>query len=147
MLEKYAKLLCHYSINAQKNQTVLIKTSTLAVPLVKALYKELLHIGCYVETDLDFEDKDRIFYDNAQPHQLKKPSSFYSKAIHEFDALIRIIAPHNLKSTASVDSNLKKTHQEALAPLKKTYMKRSAKKELKWVLCIYPTQAAAQEAG
>ena len=86
MLEKYAKLLCHYSINAKKNQTVLIKTSTLAVPLVKALYKELLQIGCYVETDLDFEEKDRIFYDNAQQHQLKKPSSFYSKAIQHINA-------------------------------------------------------------
>ena len=27
MLEKYAKLLCHYSINAQKNQTVLVSSA------------------------------------------------------------------------------------------------------------------------
>ena len=53
MLNKYAKLLCNYSINAQKGQTVLIKTSTAAIPLVKEVYKELLTIGCYVETDLD----------------------------------------------------------------------------------------------
>lgn len=147
MLEKYAQLLCQYSIQAKKGQTVLIKTSTEAIPLVKALYKELLQIGCFVETDIDFEDKDRLFYDYAQDPQLKKPSVFYEKAIHEFDALVRVIAPHNLKSTASVDSDLKKTHQEAMAPLKKKYMERSAKKELKWVLCVYPTQSAAQEAG
>tara|TARA_A100001015_G_scaffold24169_1_gene27322 strand:- start:22734 stop:23834 length:1101 start_codon:yes stop_codon:yes gene_type:complete len=147
MLKKYAKLLCNYSIKATKGQTVLIKTSTAAIPLVKEVYKELLNLGCYVETDLDFEDQDRLFYDLAKEHQLKKPSQFYTKAIEEFDALVRIIAPHNLKSTASVNSEIKKIHQEALAPLRKTYMNRSAKKELKWVLCIYPTQSAAQEAG
>lgn len=147
MLNKYAQLLCQYSIQAKKGQTVLIKSTTAAEPLVKEVYKELLKMGCYVETDLDFEDQDRYFYDFSQDHQLKKPSLFYEKAIHEFDALVRIIAPYNLKSTATVDSDLKKRHQEAFAPLRKVYMQRSANKQLKWVLCIYPTQSAAQEAG
>ena len=147
ILKKYAKLLCNYCIEAKKDQRILIKTTELAVPLVKEVYKELLTLGCYVETDISFEDQERLFYDFASDNQLKSPSKFYEKAIEEFDALIRIIAPHNLKSTASVDSDKKKLHQEALAPLKKKYMQRSSTKDLKWVLCVYPTQAAAQEAG
>lgn len=147
MLQNYAKLLCNYCIEAKKNQRILIKTTDLAIPLVKEVYKELLTIGCFVETDISFEDQDRLFYDFSSDTQLKSPSKFYEKAIEEFDGLIRIIAPHNLKSTASVDSDKKKVHQEALAPLRKRYMERSANKDLKWVLCVYPTQSAAQEAG
>ena len=110
MLKNYAQLLCHYCIEARKHQRILIKTTDLAIPLVKEVYKELLSIGCYVETDISFEDQDRLFYDYANDEQLKTPSVFYKKAIEEFDGLIRIIAPHNLKSTASIHSNKKKIH-------------------------------------
>ena len=147
MLNKYANLLTQYSLKLKPNQKVLIKSTTLAEPLVKELYKALLSLGCYVEVDLAFEDQDRLFYDYASSTQLKTPSVFYSKAIDEFDALIRIIAPHNLKSTASVCSDKKKILQEAHGPLRKKHLERSAKKELQWTLCVYPTQAAAQEAN
>ena len=61
--------------------------------------------------------------------------------------MIRIIAPFNLKSTAGVPSTIKQSHQRAMAPLRKRYMERSAKKELRWTLCVFPTLAAAQECG
>ena len=146
MLSKYANLITHYSLQLKPNQKVLIKSTTLAEPLIKELYKALLKRGCYVEVDLAFEDQDRLFYDYANTTQLKTPSEFYSKAIFEFDALVRIMAPHNLKSTASVCSEKKKVVQEAHGYLRKKHLERSAKKELQWTLCVYPTQAAAQEA-
>ena len=147
MLNKYAKLLVHYCINPKPKQKVLISTTTLAEPLLKEVYKELLIKGCYVETVITFEEKEKLFYDHASTHQLQHVPIFNEKAIKEFDALIRIVAPHNLKETASVPSDKKKTVQEAMAPIRKEYMQRSAKKELKWVLCVYPTQSAAQEAN
>ena len=147
MLSRYADLLTEYSLRLKPNHKILIKTSTLAEPLVKKLYEKCLKMGCYVDVDLDFENKDRLFFDHASEDVLKKNPIFYEKAVNDYDALIRIIAPHNLKSTASVSSDKKKVVQEAMAPLRKRYMERSAKKELQWTLCVYPTQSAAQEAN
>ena len=145
ILKKYAELLTTYSVKATKGQRVLIKSTTLAEPLIKELYKQLLQKGCFVECDLEFEGQTKIMYDYSSTKQLQSPSVFYQKAVEEFDVLIRIIAPFNLKSTAQVPSQKKKLLQEAMAPLRKRYMQRSATKDLRWVLCVFPTQAAAQE--
>ncbi|MBI60534.1 aminopeptidase [bacterium] len=147
MLDKYATLLVDYCVSVKPNQRVLIKSTYLAEPLLKKLYQILLERGCFVEFDLSFQDQDKIMYDFSSDQQLSSLPIFYNKAIEEFDILIRIIAPFNLKSTAEVSSDKKRLLQEALAPLRKRYMQRSAIKELKWVLCVYPTQAAAQECG
>jgi len=147
MLDKYAALLVDYCVSVKSKQRVLIKSTYLAEPLLKKLYQILLERGCFVEFDLSFQDQEKIMYDFSSDQQLSSLPIFYNKAIEEFDILIRIIAPFNLKSTAEVSSDKKRLLQEALAPLRKRYMQRSATKELKWVLCVYPTQAAAQECG
>ncbi|MBE33904.1 aminopeptidase [bacterium] len=147
MLEKYAKLLVDYCVGVQPKQRVLIKSTYLAEPLLQKLYQLLLERGCIVEFDLSFQDQDKIMYDFSSNDQLSTLPVFYHKAVEEFDVLIRVIAPFNLKSTAEVSSDKKRVLQEAMAPLRKRYMQRSAKKELQWVLCVYPTQAAAQECG
>jgi len=147
MLKRYASLLVDYCLNVQKGQKVLVKSSTLAEPMLKELYAALLQRGATVEFMTAFEDQARIFFDNASEHQLKKIPEFYEHAVNHFDAVISLTAPHNLKATASVDSQKKKLNQESLLPVRKTFMSRSAKKELSWVLAVYPTQSAAQEAG
>ena len=147
MLEKYATLLCDYCIEAKPKQRVLVKSTYLAEPLLQAVYKVLLERGCIVEFDISFQDQESLMYEYSCDEQLATLPIFYNKAIEEFDALIRIIAPFNLKATAEVASDKKRVLQQAMAPLRKRYMDRAASKDLKWVLCVYPTQAAAQESG
>ena len=147
MYEKYADLLLDYSINVQKGQQILIRSTTIAEPLLKALYKGIISRGAFCETLLSIEDQDRYFFSLADETQLKSISPFYEMAVDTFDAIISIMAPHNLKSTASIDPSKKRVQQEAMAPIRKRFMKRSAKKDLRWVLAVFPTQSAAQESG
>ena len=50
-----------------------------------------------------------------------------------------------MKSLNAVPNDKKTIRAAALGPLKETVMKRAAKGDLRWVLCDYPTDAAAQE--
>lgn len=145
--KKYADLLTSYCLNVKPGQKVLVKTSTLAEPFVKELYSSLLQRGAFVEFQLSFEDQETIFYAHAKDDQLEHVSDFYSLAAKNYDKLISIQAPYNLKSTSAVPLDVRMKAQKNMAPTKKIIMDRSANKELEWVLCVYPTQSMAQEAG
>jgi aminopeptidase len=147
MYKKYASLLVDYCIKSKPGQKVLVRTTTLAEPLLKELYIVLLQRGAFVEFMLSFEDEERLFLDYASEDQLKQPSEFYTYAIENFDAIITLKAPFNLKSTANADSTKKRHASQSMLPIRQTLQSRSVKKELTWVLALFPTQSAAQEAG
>ena len=137
----------NYCLYLSKGERVLVRSTTLAEPLLPFIYAEILKVGAIPEFQLSFKGQKKAFYHHANEQQLSSPSVFYSHAIHHFDAVLTIDAPHNLHDTKDIPSSLKKMHQEALAEVKKTFMSRSAKKELKWALCMFPTQALADETG
>ncbi len=147
MIESYADLLVHYSLKIRPGQRVLVKTSTLAEPFLDPLYTSLLRAGAHVEHLISFENQERLFFDHGNTDQLSQVSSFYKQAVAEFDAIVSIVASHNLKSTATVPQDKKKIAQEASADIRNIFMQRSAKKELAWVLAVHPTHSSAQECG
>ena len=69
---KYAKLLTSYCLELKEGDKLLIKSTTLAEPLVREVYKYALQAGAIVEVDLDFREKNSI---------LLKVISDYSKAL------------------------------------------------------------------
>ena len=71
LLEKYAKLLVEYSLSIEKGDRLLIKSTTLAEPLIREVYREALKKGAIVEVDLDFEDQGEILLNNGQEEALK----------------------------------------------------------------------------
>ena len=49
--EKYAKVLVDYSVDVQKGDLTLIRsTSPLAKPLIQEIYKQVLQKGLYIRT-------------------------------------------------------------------------------------------------
>lgn len=146
MLEKYAKLLVNYSLYLQKNEHLYINTSTLAEPLVKEIYKQALSVGAHVSVNFEFEDQQRIFYQEASEDQLRFNSPFHKLAMEEFDAYLYIRAPYNLTSSG-IDPEKRKIRSEALKGTNKTYFERTANGSMKRSLCQYPTAANAEVAG
>ena len=55
IINAYAKLLVEYSLSIESGDKLLIKSTTLALPLIKAVYRLALQKGAIVETDIDFE--------------------------------------------------------------------------------------------
>ena len=145
--EKYAHLLVNYCLDIKAGDRLYIKSTTLAEPLVREVYRHALRAGATVETQLEFREQGRILYAESSEEQLSKPSPFYSQAVKEFDAYLYIRAPFNLRENQSVDKEKSKIYQEANSDLNKIYFERTATRALKRNLCQYPTIAAAQNAG
>ncbi|MEM9821087.1 MAG: aminopeptidase [Bacteroidota bacterium] len=147
ILEKYAKLLVNYCLEIQEGDKLYIKSSTLAEPLVREVYREAIRAGAHAEVNLEFREKGRIFLEEAQEKQLAYASPFYRQAMEEFDAYVYIRAPFNLLENQNVDAKKVNIHKKANAAINKTYFQRTATRDLKRNLCQYPTLAAAQNAG
>ncbi|MEM7103105.1 MAG: aminopeptidase [Bacteroidota bacterium] len=147
ILSKYAKLLVNYSLEIQPGERLFVKTTTLAEPLVREIFREVLKAGGYMETFFDFREKDRIFYEEANEEQLKYVPPYFKKSMETYDAYLNIRAQFNLRETATIDIAKAKINKEAQSEMWQTYFKRTATRDLKRSLCQYPTIAYAQEAG
>ncbi len=147
IFEKYAKLIVDYSLSLKEGDRFLIKGSYIAQPLIQEVYKQALLKGAHPETSISINGLSKIFYDNAGDHQLKDISPI-SKYIYEnYDALLNIESPFNLKELQNVDPAKKQTAAIARTDLNKIFMQRSATNDLRWTLCVFPTDSQAQEAG
>ncbi len=148
MLSKYADLLVRYCLDVQEGERVYVRTSTLAEPLAREVFRSVLQAGGIPEIELDFMGKNRILInDSVNKGQLQYEPFLYSKAIKEFDCFLYIRAPFNLREDQNLDPERSKIRKESQKDILKTYFERTATRELKRNLCQYPTIANAQEAG
>jgi len=145
--QKYARLLLHYSLQLKKGDKLLIMSSWLAEDLLKEVYRESLAIGAYPEFNISINGTDKIFYDAAADDQLKYVSPTIKYALENYEALLMIRAPFNLKELENVDPAKKQLVSMGRAHINKTILTRSAEGKLAWNLCVFPTDAAAQECG
>lgn len=146
MLNKYARLLVHYCLSIQPGDKLYIRTTTLAEPLVREVYREAIRAGALVESELEFEDQGKILLQEGNDVQLAHVSMLYREAMEHFDAYLYIKAPFNLRDKQKPDPARTQQRQLALAPISNIYFERTATRALKRCLCQYPTQAQAQEA-
>ncbi len=145
--KKYADLLLDYCLEIHEGQKFYIKSSTLAEPLLRELYRGGIQRGAHVVIDMSFSGQHKIFMDNANEDQLRFSTPNNKEAMHNYDAFLMIRAPFNLKEDNGIDSAKRKLRSEALRPLNQAYFDRTASGELARSLCQYPTHASAQEAG
>ena len=144
---KYAKLLTDYCLEVEKGDKVYIHSTTLAEPLVREVYKEVIIRGGHPEVNLDFSEKNKIFLDSGSEDQLTYISPLNDLIINTFDAYLYIRAPFNLREESNISPDKRKMRSEATAALNKVFSERTANGDLTRSLCQYPTQASAQEAG
>lgn len=147
ILSKYAQLLVNYSISVQLNQRVLIDTTTVAEPLVREVYREILKAGGHPHVNFKFRGQSKIFYDYANDDQLAYVSPQFAKAMEEFECYLFIRAPYNTSENAGINSQKTKQAAAARRPYSQIYQQRTATRALKRSLCEYPTLAMAQNAG
>jgi aminopeptidase len=144
---KYADLLVHYCLGLKQGEAVMIRSTPLAGPLVREVYRAALETGAHPETEIGLPGMEKIFYDAAGPEQLARISPVEQLVTERYDAVLNIRAPGNLKELASCDPDRKRMAGEARMPVKELFMRRAAAGELRWTLCEFPTEAQAQESG
>ncbi len=142
---KYAKVLVEYSLGIKEGDKFLIQGTKLAEPLMKEVYRHALRAGAHPELKVSLPGLEKIFYDEANDTQLEYISPVTRYMVENYDARIYIDSPANLKELTGVDPDRKRKCQQSRAEINKIFMKRAASKQLRWSLCVWPTEAAAQE--
>ena len=145
---RYAHLLTHYCLEVKPGDKLFIAGTLLAEPLIREVYRAAYAAGAaLVEYDLAFQERERIFMENASEVALKTPPMLTATAMESFDCYLNIRAPYNLRDNSGATAERAQMRTETLAPVNKKYFERTADRQLRRNLCQWPTDAAAQEAG
>ena len=140
-VDGFARLLTDYCLEVSEGQQVAIASSTLAAPLLLALQREVLERGAWPLLDVALPGQSEGFWGAVRDAQLDSLPSAELAAAKELDASLRIQATDNANALASVDPSRLARAARAQAPLREL---RLAKR---WAITLWPTAAAAQQAG
>ena len=145
-IEKLADVLVNYSVAVRPGDKVLVQGDTLAAPLLKAVYAQVLQAGGHPLMLASLPGTDELFFRYASDEQLQHVPEPLKLVIETYDVRISIRGAENTKSLSSVDPAKVVLCNQAQTELMKTFMQRSASGELRWTVTLFPTNAYAQDA-
>ncbi|MGB9834061.1 MAG: aminopeptidase [bacterium] len=146
-LRKFAQLLVERCLSLEKGDMVLIRTTPLALPLVKEVYRTALKKGAYPFIRAELEGLKEIFLKDAPEEVLTFLSPFDLREQEKVNAILTIDAPYNTKELTGVAPERQVAWQKARTPLSKIFMERDGRGDLHWCITRYPNNAHAQDAG
>jgi aminopeptidase len=139
--EAFARLLCGYCLDAQPGQQVVVRSTTLAAPLLLAVQRELLGRGAWPLLRAELPGQAEGWWAAATDAHLDGfPPAELAEA-EQTDASLTILAPENTTALAGVDPARMARAARARAPLREASLRR------RWCGTLWPTPASAQQAG
>jgi aminopeptidase len=145
-VDALAQILVRYSANVQPGDRTVIQSTTVAEPLVMAIYEEVLRAGGYPVFNIAPDDAQVAFYELANDEQLDYVADPVRWGYEEADVRIMAMADVNTRALSQVDPAKQARAQRARKPLLSSSMARAAAGDYRWALTLYPTQAYASEA-
>ncbi|MEM6757573.1 MAG: aminopeptidase, partial [Planctomycetota bacterium] len=145
-LDALARVLVNYSTAVRPGQLVRLAGDPVGLPLIEALYEQVLKAGAHPVVRLAPGSLQELFYEHANNEQLKHVSPLQLAEIETIDASIGLWASTNTKSLSRVDPRKQGLASAARKPVTRVFFERAAKGELKWSGTQYPTAASAQDA-
>lgn len=146
-LTKWANTLASYCLELKAGEQVLIRADEAAIPLARAVYRSVLEHGAHPLMQINIDGLDELFLMHASDDQLDWVSPSRRLEYETIDALCAIVAPTNTASLAGVDPARQARAQKANSRMRHGLFERAGGGSAKWVLTLYPTPAAAQNAG
>jgi aminopeptidase len=145
-IEKLADVLVNYSVAVRPGDKVWINGSSLAEPLLKALYVRVLQAGGFPFVMASLPGAGELLFRYASDEQLQHVPQPLRLLIETYDVRISVLSAENTKSLSNVDPARLVLQNQAYADLMKTFMRRTAAGEFRWVGVLFPTNAYAQDA-
>ncbi len=145
-VEKFAEVLVHYSLDIQPEQRVIIQGTTLAEPLLRATFTEVLRAGAHPMLLISLPDQDELLFRYGSDRQLEHVSELHQHAVDTADALLVILSSANTRALNNVDPERSVLRERARSKLTETLLARYSAGELRWTGTLFPTNAFAQDA-
>jgi aminopeptidase len=142
-IDEYARLLVERSVGVQPGWQVYLRSTPLARPLVEAVEEQIARRGAYPIMHVAWETYGGPFAREAPLEVLARQAPLQLRVWEECDAFISIRAPENVREGSDLSGERRELLQKRLEPLRRRQMAM----EVPWVVCEFPTNAAAQEAG
>jgi aminopeptidase len=146
-IERWAHTLVHYCLYVKAGETVAIRATPLAAPLVEAVYGELLRAGAFPLALIELEGLDELLLREGNNEQLVRPSPVMSALAEQIDAQLTIAAKSNTRALSGVEPARVAKRRQANAGISRTLRGREQAKRYRWSSTLYPTAAYAQNAG
>ncbi len=138
---QYADLLLDWSLGVQPGWQVVLRGNPLARPLIEELLSGLARRQAYPLLQLTF---DTTTWAAQAPIELLEEAAPLTQEIwRQADAFMTISAPENTREGSNLGPDRQSALQRSLRPLRERTMSMS----VPWVICEYPVNATAQEAG
>jgi aminopeptidase len=145
-IEKLADVLVNYSVAVRPGDKVAVRGSTLAAPLLEAIYSKALQAGGHPMVLPVLPGLEERFYRHASDEQLQHVPQPMKLIMETYDALIVVGGAANTKSLSNAAPAKMALSQRAQTEINRIFMRRSGTGELKWVGTLFPTDAFAQDA-
>ncbi len=152
LLEKYADVMINFALNGgegvKKGEVVQLRVSEVAKPLLIALRRAVLRAGAHPIIFYTPDDFTREHYELASDEQL----SFFTKKflkglVDEIDHTVAVLSETDKKELDGIDSGKIMAAQKALKPYMDWRREKEGAGRYTWTLCMYGTQAMADEVG
>jgi aminopeptidase len=137
----YADLLAGYCLDVQPGQRVVVRSTTLAAPLLLELQRAILERDAWPTFRVELPGESAGFYAHARPPQLDDFDDLEMAQAKKLDALLGIQAPYDPRDLAAVDPALIARVARSRRPVREATLKK------RWCSALWPTAAGAQQAG
>ena len=148
-----AKILTEYSSPVQPGDyvTIIGNPSTVS-PLAEALFHAVLKRGGFPNVQYgplispDYSDFYEILLREGSGEQLAHLDSTMMHWVQESDAVFFLKGPANTKALSALDPQRLNLYRKTITPFSTAYLQRYDKRELRWTVVGWPTNALAQTA-
>ena len=146
-LVKWADTLTHYSLELKAGEQVLIRADEAAIPFAREVYRSALNAGAHPHVQVLVDGLDEVFLSTASDAQLDFVSPIRKFEMETIDAYCALSAPSNTASLSGVSPERQARMQKGGSVIRRALHEREGRAPARWVLTLYPTAAAAQNAG
>ena len=145
-IERWAYTLVHYCLYVQAGETVAIRATPLASPLVEAVFRELLRVGAYPLPLIELESFEEMLLKEGNDNQLSMSHPVLHMMAEHINAQLSIGSKSNTKALSGVDPSRLAKRRQASQNVASVLRKREQSKTYRWATTLYPTAAYAQDA-
>ena len=152
ILEKYADVMINFALNSgegvKAGEVVQLRVSEVAKPLLIALRRAVLKAGAHPIVFYTPDDFAREHYELANDAQLSFfPEKYLKGLVDQIDHTVAVLSETDKRELDGIDSGKIMAAQKALKPYMDWRREKEGRGEYTWTLCMYGTQAMADEVG
>src|SRR3954451_11658689 len=137
----FAALLCGYCLDVDEGEQVLVRSTTLAAPLLLELQGEILRRGAWPLLRIEVPGEAASFYANARDEQLDDFPQLALTEAKKANKVVSIQATADPRELASTDPARIARVARARKPIREATLSK------RWCTTLWPTPALAAEAG